>query len=207
MPARNDRVTRRLGVFGGSFDPVHIGHLLIASDICQQLELDAVHFVLAPRPPHKGQLMAADEHRIEMLRRAIAPDHRFVLDLREFERPGPSYSVQTLESFTADRQDAELFFLMGEDSLADFPTWREPERILELARLAVACRPGTDVEPEQIERLFPCAAGRVSMVETPELEISSSLIRARRERGNIIRYLVPTDVERYIIDHRLYVLG
>jgi nicotinate-nucleotide adenylyltransferase len=148
--------------------------------------------------------MASDEHRIEMLRRAISPDDRFVLDLREFERPGLSYSVQTLESFAGDDPNAELFFLMGEDSLADFPTWRQPERILQLARLAVACRPGTDVEPGQIEGLFPHSGGRVVMVETPELEISSSLIRARRRRGDIIRYLVSDGVDRYIHEHRLY---
>jgi nicotinate-nucleotide adenylyltransferase len=197
-------VTRRLGIFGGSFDPVHVGHLLIASDICHRLKLDAVHFVLAPRPPHTLQLMASDLDRIEMLRRAIAHDERFVLDLREFERPGLSYSVQTLESFTEEDPEAELYFLMGEDSLADFPTWRQPERILELANLAVACRPGTDVDPDQIGQLFPHACGRVHIVETPELEISSSLIRARRQRGDIVRYLVPACVEQYIQERRLY---
>jgi nicotinate-nucleotide adenylyltransferase len=197
-------VTRRLGVFGGSFDPVHIGHLLIASDICAQLELDAVHFVLAPRPPHKQRLMGSDNDRIEMLRRAIEPDDRFVLDLREFERSGPSYSVQTLQAFAHDEPEADLFFIMGEDSLADFPTWHLPGRILELARLAVACRPGTEVDLAAITRSLPEAAGRVQMVETPELDISSSLIRARRQRGELIRYLVPAEVERYIVEQQLY---
>jgi len=197
-------VTRRIGVFGGSFDPIHIGHLLIASDICDQLALDAVHFVLAPRPPHKLRLMAADEDRIAMLRLAIEPDPRFILDLREFERPGLSYSVQTLASFAAECPEAERYFLMGEDSLADFPTWYEPERILDLAHLAVACRPGRDADPGEIIRRLPIGRDRIHMVETPELAISSSLIRERRRRGELIRYLVPASVEQYIVEQGLY---
>jgi len=197
-------MTRRLGVFGGSFDPIHVGHLLIASDLCDQLALDAVHFVLAPRPPHKERLMAPDADRIAMLTLAIAQDERFVLDLREFERPGLSFTIQTLASFKEECPASDLFFLMGEDSLADFPDWKQPADILELAQLAVACRPGTDADPVEIIRRFPTAAGRVHMVETPELAISSSLIRARRQTGQMIRYLVPAEVERYIGEHRLY---
>ncbi len=197
-------MTRRLGVFGGSFDPVHIGHLLIASDICDRLKLDAVHFVLAPRPPHKLRLMAPDEDRIAMLCLATAPDERFVVDLREFERPGLSYSVQTLETFAEECPETELYFLMGEDSLAEFPTWREPERILALAHLAVACRPGSVADPDEIIRLFSIGEGRIHMVETPELAISSSLIRDRRQRDELIRYLVPADVEQFISERALY---
>ena len=197
-------VTQRLGIFGGSFDPVHVGHLLIASDICARLELDAVYFVLAPRPPHKQQLVAPDADRIAMLERAIAPDVRFRLDLREFGRSGPSFTAQTLESFAGEAPAAELYFLMGEDSLADFPTWHQPERILALAHLAVACRPGTNVDPAAITRQLPEATGRVHMVETPELEISSSLIRSRRQHGEMIRYLVTAEVEQYILEQRLY---
>lgn len=197
-------MTRRLGVFGGSFDPIHLGHLLIASDICDRLQLDAVHFVLAPRPPHKLRLMAPDEDRIAMLRLATAPDERFVIDLREFERPGLSYSVQTLETFAAECPDAELYFLMGEDSLAEFPTWREPKRILAIAHLAVACRPGSVADPDEVIQRFPIGNGRIHRVETPELAISSSLIRGRRQRGELIRYLVPADVERYIAERALY---
>lgn len=197
-------MTKRLGVFGGSFDPVHIGHLLIASDICEHLRLDAVHFVLAPRPPHKQQLMAADAHRIAMLRMAISRDDRFVLDLREFDRTGPSFTVQTLESFISEEPYTQLFFIMGEDSLADFPTWHQPERILQLAHLAVACRPGTEVDLASISLRLPTANGRIDMVETPELEISSSLIRERRRNGTMIRYLVPAGVEKYILDNDLY---
>ena len=197
-------MTRRIGVFGGSFDPVHIGHLVIASDICDRLRLDAVHFVLAPRPPHKLRLMASDEDRIAMLRLAVGPDPRFVVDLREFERPGLSYSVQTLASFAAECPETERYFLMGEDSLVDFPTWYEPERILELAHLAVACRPGRAADPREIIRLFPIGNGRIHMVETPELAISSSLIRQRRQQGELIRYLVPASVEQYIVEHGLY---
>lgn len=197
-------MTKRLGIFGGSFDPIHIGHLLIASDICEHLCLDAVHFVLAPRPPHKQQLMAADTHRIAMLRMAIESDDRFVLDLREFDRTGPSFTVQTLESFVSEDPNATLFFIMGEDSLAEFPTWYQPERILQLAHLAVACRPGTDVDLASIGRKLPAATGRIDMVETPELEISSSLIRERRRKGIMIRYLVPAEVEHYITDRQLY---
>lgn len=197
-------MTSRIGIFGGSFDPVHIGHLIVASDICDRLALDVVHFVLAPRPPHKSRLSAPDDARIEMLRLAITGDERFSLDLREFDRRGPSFSVDTIESFAAELPGAELFFLMGEDSLADLHTWKRPDRILELAHLAVAARPGALVDPARLTEPGSLATARIAMVETPEIGISSTLIRDRRSRGESIRYLVPAPVERFIVDQALY---
>jgi nicotinate-nucleotide adenylyltransferase len=197
----------RVGIFGGSFDPVHAGHLIIASDICDRLNLDRVHFVLSPRPPHKLALWASDTDRKNMLNAAIADDERFVLDLREFERTGPSWSVDTVTSFAAEFPDAERFFIMGEDSLADFHSWREPERILANARLAVAARPGVVLAAEHLLRFTPTDRARIHTVESPEIGISSTMVRNRIERGASIKYLVPDDVERYITLNQPYGAG
>lgn len=200
-------MTHRIGIFGGSFDPVHIGHLIIASDICDRLALDAVHFVLAPRPPHKASLWASDDARREMLARAVYSDDRFVLDLREFERSGPSWTVDTVESFAEEFSGADLFFIMGEDSLADFHTWREPERIIARAQLAVAARPGVELTPAHLLRFSAEERSRIHSVESPEIGISSTMIRERIERNAEIRYLVPDRVAEYIRTRRPYNKG
>jgi nicotinate-nucleotide adenylyltransferase len=194
----------RIGIFGGSFDPVHTGHLIIASDICDRLMLGTVHFVLSPRPPHKAALWATDEHRREMLAAAIADDPRFALDLREYKRTGPSWTVDTVASFADEFPAAERFFIMGEDSLADFHTWREPERILANVQLAVATRPGVELSPRHLHRFSEDERARIHVVESPEIGISSTLVRERIARGASIRYLVPEMVERYIRAHRPY---
>jgi nicotinate-nucleotide adenylyltransferase len=200
-------MTRRIGIFGGSFDPVHLGHLVIASDIHDRLHLDAVHFVLAPRPPHKHLLWAADEDRIAMLEAAIENDPRFILDTREFSRSGPSWSVETVASFAAEFPGAHLFFIMGEDSLADFHTWREPDRLLQLAELAVAARPGFDVHPERLSTFNEQERSRIHPIESPQIEISSTMIRARILSGASIRYLVPDAVATYIARSQPYGSG
>jgi len=189
---------RRIGIFGGSFDPVHIGHLIIASDVFDRLDLAAVHFVLAPRPPHKVGLWASDGDRASMLELAISPDPRFVLDLREFDRQGPSWSVDTVESFSAQFPGVELYFVMGEDSLAEFHTWRSPERILSLAHLAVASRPGAHVSSLDLSQFSDTERDRIHLIESPEVDISSTSIRDRIWSGRSVRYLVPEAVAEYI---------
>lgn len=200
-------MTNRIGIFGGSFDPVHIGHLIIASDLCDRLELDRVHFVLAPRPPHKTTLWASDDDRRAMLERAVADDPRFTPDYREFGRSGPSWSVETVASFAEEFPNAERFFIMGQDSLADFHTWREPHRFLSLARLAVAARPGASIAGDLIERFTPDERARIHPFETPMMEISSTMIRERLAAGFSIRYLVPPAVEAFIVAGKPYPTG
>lgn len=197
-------MTNRIGIFGGSFDPVHIGHLIIASDVFDRLDLAAVHFVLAPRPPHKVSLWASDRDRASMLEHAIEPDPRFVLDLREFDRTGPSWSIDTVESFSAQFPGVELYFIMGEDSLTEFHTWKSPDRILSLAHLAVASRPGVHVSSLDLGHFSDAERERIHLIESPEVDISSTLIRDRVWSGRSVRYLVPEAVAEYITQQSPY---
>lgn len=195
---------RRIGLLGGTFDPIHLGHLIIASEIFHRMKLDEVRFVVAPRPPHKDGIKASDDDRITMVQMAIDADPRFVLDLIEFERTGTSYTIDTLRAFQAQNPEAEIFFIMGEDSLRDFSSWDEPEGIVTIARLAVATRPGVSVDLESIFRVLPSARGRISIVATPEVAISSTAIRKRIREGVPITYLVPKNVEFQIEQRQLY---
>lgn len=197
-------MSAKIGIFGGTFDPIHIGHLIIASEICEKLALDRVHFVVAPRPPHKNGIIASDEARVEMVLQAIAPDNRFTIDLREFDRPGNSYTVDTVRSFAADYPDSELTFIMGEDSMRDFPNWNDPDVIIGLTHIAVASRPKIELNLTRLYEQLPSALGRVIEVKTPEVAISSTLIRERLARSESIRYLVPAVVETVIRDRSLY---
>src|SRR3954447_6340448 len=195
---------RRIGLLGGTFDPIHLGHLIIASEIYHRMKLDEIRFIVAPRPPHKNGIQASDDDRITMVSAAIAADPRFVIDLIEFERSGLSYTIDTLRSFRARAPHDDIFFIMGEDSLRDFPTWDGPEGIVEIARIAVATRPGVSVDLESIFRTIPTARGRISIVATPEVAISSTAIRKRLRDGVPITYLVPSPVEQHIEQNGLY---
>lgn len=195
----------RIGVFGGTFDPIHVGHLLLASELHHALELERVLFMPASRPPHKtDQEISDDCHRFAMVRLAVAEDPRFAVSQVELERDGPSFTADTLEALERQLTDVTLVFLMGEDSLRDLPTWHEPERILAHATLGVAARPDVDVDLSSITDVLPSARGRIELVPTPEIAISSSDIRARIKDGRPISYHVPPAVERYIQQHRLY---
>lgn len=197
-------MSSKIGLFGGTFDPIHIGHLIIASEVCEKLALDEVRFIVAPRPPHKNGIIASDDDRVAMVLRAIENDDRFRIDLREFERPGSSYTVDTIQSFHDEFPTSELFFVMGEDSLLDFPSWNDPEIIVGLATIAVASRPKIELDLTTLFAKLPSARNRVIEVKTPEVAISSTLIRERLAKGESIRYLVPAEVETTIYDRSLY---
>jgi nicotinate-nucleotide adenylyltransferase len=201
---RGRRVSSRIGIFGGTFDPIHIGHLIIASEVHEKLSLDEIRFVVAPRPPHKNGIIASDEDRVELVQLAIAQDDRFTIDLREFERPGRSYTVDTVRSFHREFPASELVFIMGEDSLLDFPSWNDPDVIVDLAMIAVASRPKVDLDLSTLFERLPVARNRVIEVKTPEVAISSTLIRERLANGESIRYLVPAEVEAAIDARSLY---
>jgi nicotinate-nucleotide adenylyltransferase len=197
----------RLGIFGGTFDPVHIGHLLVAEQCLEQCRLDQVWFIPAGIPPHKlSQAIAPGKARAEMLELAVAGHERFRVDRRELDRAEPCYTVETLASLHAEDLSRELFFVLGGDSLIDFPTWREPERIAELARLAVANRGGAPLP--DLNPLRPILGGlvdsRIEFVTIPGIDISSSDIRRRVRDGNSIRFMTPRAVECYIATHKLY---
>jgi nicotinate-nucleotide adenylyltransferase len=185
----------RLGVFGGTFDPPHIGHLVAAQDALTSLALDRVVLVPAAVPPHKlDRTITPGRIRLELLRAAVAGDARFEVDDLELRREGPSWTVDTLRALGAARPDAELFLLMGADQYAELDTWREPDEIRRLARIAVLARAGTEV---------PAGADRAA-VNVTRIDITSTEIRRRVAAGLPIRFLVPAPVEALIARHGLY---
>lgn len=197
----------RLGIFGGTFDPVHYGHLLLAEASREQLKLDEVRFVPAATPPHKLDHEISDgQARADMLSLAVSGYPEFVVDRRELKRRGPSYSVDTLAEFAVEFPQAKLFFLIGADSLRDFLTWREPERITKLATLVACNRPGLpELQNEQVVKWVGREiADRVLTVQMPGTDISGSELRDRVRDGRSLRFLTPRAVQVFVIEHGLY---
>ena len=199
----------RLGMFGGSFDPVHYGHLLLAECCREACSLDEVWLVPAAVPPHKSDReLAAAKHRLEMLELALAGNERLRPSAIEINRGGVSYTVDTLGAIRSERPEAELFLLMGADSLRDLPTWREPQRICELATPVVVRRSGAPQPDLAVLRQF-MPSERINtvrglMVEMPIIELSSTDLRERAAAGRSLRYRTPRAVEKYIETHGLY---
>ncbi|HEV2073649.1 MAG TPA: nicotinate-nucleotide adenylyltransferase [Thermomicrobiales bacterium] len=194
----------RLGILGGTFDPIHIGHLIIASYASEAIGLGRVLFMPAQTPPHKsrGDISPA-EHRVAMVNLAIAGDDRLELSDFDLRSDGPSFTSDLLARVHREHPSEELFFIAGADSLRDFPTWNEPQVILKHAHLAIASRPGTVVTDAMLAAV-PDLRNRSTLFESPLIEVSSSGIRDRVRKGAAIRYLVPDEVQRYIRDRRLY---
>ena len=202
----------RLGIFGGSFDPVHYGHLLLAECCREQLALDEVWFLPAEVAPHKRNAQrSAARHRVEMLRLAIGGHAPFRVSTLEIERGGISYTVDTLAQVRRQQPEAELFLLMGADSLEDLPTWREPATICRLS-IPVAVR-RRNARPPDFHRLAEWVDAErreriaASQVDMPLIELSSREIRAAVAAGRSIRFRTPRAVERYIEQHGLYRAG
>jgi nicotinate-nucleotide adenylyltransferase len=197
---------KRIGILGGTFDPPHIGHLWLATLAADALGLSRVLLMPAARPPHKGKKAVSNAaDRVMMTRLAISGDPQLDLSLVEMERPGPSYTVDSLVALRASLGGACLVLIMAADSLAEIDTWREPDRLLELAEWAVGPRPGSEL-PERaalLERFGP-AASRIHLLDGPSLDVSSSEIRRRVAAGRSIRYLVPRAVAELIADRGLY---
>lgn len=190
---------RRIGIFGGTFDPPHIGHLVLAECARERLRLDEVRFVPAGQPPHKrGARITGAVQRVTMARLAVRGNPAFTVSTHEARRSGPSFTIETLRHVAAGAPRTRLFLLMGADSLDDFDTWREPEAILRLATLVVARRPGAGRPASRH------SARRRVQLDSPEIAVSSSLVRARVRAGRSVRYLVPEAVSTYIARHRLY---
>lgn len=203
-----DRRAPRIGVFGGTFDPVHIGHLIIASELRHALDLDRLLFVPTGQPPHKAdQAISADADRLAMLELAIGDDPAFEISTVDLERAGPSYTADLLTLLSGQLPGAQLLFLMGEDSLRDLPTWHQPETILALAELGIAARPDIDLDLAALYDRLPDARGRIHVVPTTLIGVSSSGLRRRVREGRPIRYLVPRSVETYIMSNSLYQSG
>jgi nicotinate-nucleotide adenylyltransferase len=197
----------RLGVFGGTFDPIHVGHLVLAEQCREQYGLDEVWFVPAAQPPHKNAAaISPAKMRSEMVEFAIAGNAAFRLSTIEMNRVGPSFTVTTLEQLHAEDSSRELFLLIGADSLRDLPLWREPNRILELATIIVVNR-GDRPVPDLTGLRAACGVlvdTRIVVANMPALDLSATDIRGRIHGGRSIRYLVPRAVEAYLREHGLY---
>jgi nicotinate-nucleotide adenylyltransferase len=211
--------TRRLGIFGGTFNPIHLAHLRSAEEVREAQRLDGVLFVPSATPPHKRKYgLVSAEHRLSMVRLAIAGNPYFKVSTIEIDRPGRSYSVDTLRALRTRMSSISFTFIMGLDAFREIDTWKEYERVFELADLVVTSRPPLG-EPE-LRRALPVAVrarvcyrngqlehrtgNRIIFQRVSGLDISASAIRQRCRRGLSIRYLVPAVVERYITRHGLY---
>ncbi len=192
---------KKIGIFGGSFNPPHFGHLLLAERVCEELALDKLLLIPAAVPPHKigATDLAPDADRMRMLLRAIEHNERFDISTLEIDREGVSYTVDTLRALDSTYPDAKLYLLIGADSLAEFHTWKDPDIICSLADLVVMPR-----EHFPVDNIRPELKPHVRIVHTPTVEISSTDIRNRVREGKSIRYYVPREVAEYIEENDLY---
>jgi nicotinate-nucleotide adenylyltransferase len=191
----------RIGLYGGTFDPVHLGHLRAAETAREGAGLDLVAFLPAAVPPHRGAPLSAAADRLAMARLATASHPRFEAWDAELRRPGPSYTVDTVEALVAGRPRDSFVLVVGADTWPEMTTWREPERLLALVEVVVVDRPGHPA----VALVPPFPGGRgVSRVEGPTLAISATAVRERARRGLSVRFLVPDPVAEYIAERRLY---
>jgi nicotinate-nucleotide adenylyltransferase len=201
-----DGLALRVGILGGTFDPPHIGHLILGEYAADALDLARLLYIPAAEPPHKqGEHKTPVEHRLAMLKLALADNPRFEISRVDIDRAGPHYSLDTVRIVQAQFPEAEIYFIMGGDSLRDLPLWHRPADLIRLCRLAVMARAGADAWPEMHEAVLPGLAERVVMIESPLIEISSTRIVQRLGAGRSVRYLLPDAVLSYIQQHDLYV--
>lgn len=195
-----------IGVLGGTFDPIHIGHLLVAEEVAARLDLARILFVPAGQPWLKANnAISPAEHRLEMVRLAIAGKPGFELSTIEIERPGPTYTVDTIAELQAQLGGDELFFILGWDNLNQLPQWHQPARLIKMCRLVAVPRvdfPLPDLA--SLEKELPGISQRVILFDAPRIDINASEIRRRAAQGLSIGELVPAPVERYIKEHGLY---
>jgi nicotinate-nucleotide adenylyltransferase len=195
-----------IGIFGGTFDPPHLGHLILAAEAHAQLGLDQLLWVLTPDPPHKqGQSFAPLDHRLAMVRLAIQGDPQFELSTVDLDRPGPHYALDTVQILSKENPGSNLIYLMGGDSLRDLPLWHRPADFLAVCHaIAVMRRPGDAIDLTGLETKLPGLIDKVHFVKAPLIEISAHEIRARVTGGRPFRYFVPPDIFSYIVKYQLY---
>ena len=197
---------KKLGIFGGTFDPPHVGHLILASEALNQLDLDYTVWVLTPDPPHKrGQKIASLAHRLTMVQMAIARDKHFFLSRVDIDRPGPHYAVDTIRLLRDNYPDQELIYLMGGDSLQDLPQWHKPQEFLSLVDgIGVMRRPGDEIDLSELIDVLPELGSKLNFVTAPLLEISANQIRRRISDHRVYRYYLLPVIHDYIEKHQLY---
>jgi len=198
----------RLGIFGGTFDPPHVGHLILAMEAFDQLHLDKVLWVIAPNPPHKqGKAITPIEQRIKMVRIAIDADPMFALSRVDIDRQGPHYVLDTMQLLHEDYPGDDLVFIMGGDSLHDLPNWYEPQKfVAECSKIGVMYRPGEIIDLTQLMKQLPGIEEKVEFIEAPLLEISSNKIRALASQKKPFRYYLPAGVYEQVQRLKLYTI-
>ena len=195
----------RIGIFGGTFDPVHIGHLILATESASQLELDKVLWMVTADPPHKGEQITAVEDRLAMVNAAIDEDPLFEISRIEVDRPGPHLAVDTMQLLHGKYPGDTLVYLMGGDSLEDLPEWYRPLDFLAVCdEIGVLRRPGHQIDMPALEKALPGLTAKVHFIDSALIDISSTQLRAAIALGKPFRYSLPPDVYCYILEHGLY---
>jgi nicotinate-nucleotide adenylyltransferase len=195
-----------IGLFGGTFDPPHIGHLILSAEADAQFGLDRLLWILTPNPPHKqGLPITPLEHRLAMVKLAITDNRRFELSTVELDRPAPHYALDTVKIISAQNPAADLAYIMGGDSLRDLPAWHRPaDLVAALDFIGVMRRPGDSIDLPALEKSIPGLRAKVRYVDAPLLDISAHEIRQRVVDGRPFRYFLPPAVYDYIVEHNLY---
>ncbi len=195
----------RIGIFGGTFDPVHVGHLILATESACQLKLDKVLWMVTADPPHKGEEVQPVEDRLKMVAAAIDADPLFEISRIEVDRPGPHRAVDTMHELHKQYLHDTLVYLMGGDSLEDLPDWYNPEEFIATCdEIGVLRRPGHIIDLQKLERSLPGITAKVWFIDSPLIDISSTQLRQAIAEGKPFRYSLPPDVYLYIIKTGLY---
>lgn len=199
-------MSNRIGIFGGTFDPPHIGHLILAGEAVDFLNLNRLLWLLTPDPPHKSaQPLTSWQHRLAMLDLCLANNPNFELSRLDIDRPGPHYAVDTMQVLAAQNPSSELVYIMGGDSLRDLPTWHKPYEFVQACHLlGVMRRPGDFINLDKLEMIIPGLSAKVCFMDAPLLGISSRQIRQRIIENRPFRYYVTESVYTYIENHHLY---
>jgi nicotinate-nucleotide adenylyltransferase len=195
----------RIGIFGGTFDPVHVGHLILATESASQLDLDKVLWMVTADPPHKGEQVSPVEDRLKMVAAAIDEDPLFEISRLEIDRPGPQLAVETMRLLHRQYPRDTLVYLMGGDSLEDLPTWYKPVEFLAVCdEIGVLRRPGHQIDMPALEKRLTGLTAKVRFIDSALIDISSTQLRAAIAANKPFRYCLPPDVYRYIQEHRMY---
>ena len=197
---------KRIGIFGGTFDPPHVGHQILAAEAYEQLTLDRILWVLTPDPPHKqDRSITPIEYRLRLVEATIAGNDKFELSLVEIERQPPHYALDTVNALQEQHPESEMVYLIGGDSLSTLPNWHKPQEFVEAcSAIGVMCRPGQQADLQRLEDVIQGISSKVVIIDAPLLEISSSGIRRRVADGKPYRYYLPEAVHRIIREQNLY---